>query len=265
MNSINRWTLITGASSGIGRALALQFASQKNHIVLVSRDEEKLRALTKIIEEQYGVQTFVIAKDLSVPSAPFEIFKILSENNMIVDCLVNNAGFGVHGEFKSTDLNQELKMVDLQISTLLKLIKLFVPAMIELKSGRILNVASVYAFAPVPQQSVYGACKSFILSFSESLASELKPHGITVTTVCPGATQSEFRTRAGMKEKSKESGMPAEDVAKISYKALMRGQRIVTPGGVNYLFGVLSRHLPRVLLPRIMKKINDARGVNKPH
>jgi short-subunit dehydrogenase len=177
--------------------------------------------------------------------------------------LVINAGFAVKGEFAVTELEHELQLLNVQLSAMLKLTKAVLPKMLERKAGRILNVASVYSFAPVPFQAVYSACKAFMMSFSASLSNELKGTGVSVTTIYPGITQTAFRSRAGIAEKNKVAGMTAEAVAQIAYKAAMKGKSEVVPGFANRLFVFVARHLPPSLFARVVRLINNQRGVNK--
>lgn len=248
---------ITGASSGIGRALALEFAARGFDLLLVGRDKSALEAVEEKCEDDYRVKTQIFITDLADGKAVDELGGSLKN----VDILVNNAGFGVKGDFAETDLGDELKMLDVQITAMLKLTKAVLPGMIARKTGRILNIASVYSFSPVPIQSVYSACKAFILSFSSALREEVKDRGITVTVVCPGITQTEFRVRAGIADK-KNSGMTAEAVARIAAEATLNGKHIVVPGAQNRLFVFLARHLPQSLMARVVKFINNRRGVN---
>jgi short-subunit dehydrogenase len=258
----NEVVLVTGASSGIGAALASEFASLKYSLVLVSRDEKKLSEVASSLRDAFQSEVLVLPKDLSLSNSANEIFLELQKLNVVVDILVNNAGFGVHGEFSNTDLKNELKLVDLQVGSFLSLTKLFLAPMISRKCGKILNVASIYSFAPVPLQGVYSACKAFMFSFSQSLSEEIKNSGVTVTVLCPGATQSEFRRRAHINEKSKNSGMSAELVARVGVKALLNKKLICVPGFSNQIFAFLSKYLPRAYLPKLMTKINQMRGVN---
>jgi short-subunit dehydrogenase len=248
---------ITGASSGIGRALALEFAARGFDLLLVGRDRDALEAVEAECRD-YGAMTGISTTDLADGKAVDK----LAASFKNVDILVNNAGFGVKGDFAETDLDDELKMLDVQITAMLKLTKAVLPGMIARKTGRILNIASVYSFSPVPKQSVYSACKAFLLSFSSALREEVKDKGITVTVVCPGITQTEFRTRAGIADK-KNSGMTAEAVARISVEATLRGKHIVVPGTQNRFFVFLARHLPQSLMARIVRIINNHRGVNQ--
>jgi short-subunit dehydrogenase len=249
---------ITGASSGIGRALALEFAARGSDLLLIGRDLDALEAVEKKCEEDYGVKTQIFTTDLADKKAVDELGDSLKN----VDILVNNAGFGVKGDFAETDIGNELKMLAVQITAMLKLTKAVLPGMIARKTGRILNIASVYSFSPVPKQSVYSACKAFVLSFSSALREEVIDKGITVTVVCPGITQTGFRIRAGIAD-NKTSGMTAEAVARIAVEATLNGKHIVVPGAQNRLFVFLARHLPHSLMARVVKFINNRRGVNQ--
>lgn len=259
MRSVARQTAaITGASSGIGRAIAFELAGRGYDLLLNSRDAEALEKVAEECRTKFSIDARIFPADLADPAAVDSLSKDLEK----ADILVNNAGFGVKGDFAGTPLEDELKMLDVQLAAMLKLTKRIISAMIERGSGRIINIASVYSFAPVPKQSVYSACKAFILSFSSALHEEVKDKGITVTVVCPGITQTEFRTRAGITDK-KDSGMTAEEVARISVDGALAGKHIVVPGGQNKLFGFLGRHLPQSWMAGVVKLINDKRGVNK--
>lgn len=248
---------ITGASSGIGRAIALEFASRGFDLLLTARDEE---ALEQVAEEcrKYGSEAAVFAADLADPASVDALAMALPG----IDILVNNAGFGVKGDFLKTPLDDELKMLDVQLAAMLKLTKVVLPEMVGKGVGRILNIASVYSYSPVPKQSVYSASKAFILSFSSALNEEVKGKGVTVTVILPGITQTEFRTRAGIADK-KDSGMTAEAVARIAVDATLKGKHIVVPGAQNKLFALLARHLPQSIMSRVVTLINNRRGVNK--
>src|SRR5207253_2441608 len=153
-----------------------------------------------------------------------------------------------------------IQLINVQLTAALKLTKAVLPSMIARHSGRILNVASVYSFSPVPLQSVYAACKAFLLSFSSSLQNELKDSGITVTVFCPGSTQTEFRSRAGIGEKRKDSGMTAQEAARIAYTETLRGTHVVVPGFLNSLFVFFAKRLPNAIVPGIVRFINRQRG-----
>jgi short-subunit dehydrogenase len=200
--------------------------------------------------------------DLDDPSALDGLIRALSSTPLDFEILVNNAGFGLHGEFSKTEIEKETQLLNVQLAAMLKLTKVVLPGMMARKNGRILNVASVYSFSPVPFQSVYSACKAFMLSFSESLREELKGTGVTVTTLCPGTTKSEFRARAGISHKDGDAGVPAEVVAKVAVTGALRGKHLIVPGFTNRFFVFMSRHLPMRFVPRLLRSINKARGVN---
>ena len=254
--------LITGASVGIGRALAITFARAGHDLFLVSRDAAALREVALVCEREGKVQTYILSANLLCAGTPAEIFDWVQKQGRVIDVLVNNAAFGLHGAFSATDIEQEVQMVQIQIEALLRLTKLFIPGMIERKRGRLLNVSSVYAFAGVPYQAVYGACKAFLFYFSQGLAAEVRDAGVTVTVLCPGTTRTEFRKRAGIREKSTKAGMSAEAVADAGYRATMGGDLLRVPGAINKLFVFLIRLLPVTWVGSLMSRINRVRGVN---
>lgn len=263
MASNQKWAVITGASSGIGKALALEFAAKGYNLFLTARNEQALRAVAADCGRQFQVETEIHLADLSDPKAVDDLIGALSSKPVEIEILVNNAGFGVRGDFSQTDLQPELNMLNVQLAAALKLTKALLPGMLARKTGRILNVASVYSFAPVPFQAVYSACKAFLLSFSAALREELKGSGVTVTTLCPGTTQSEFRSRAGIRERDKTVGATAQAVARIAARQTLKGKSLVVPGLSNRLFVHLSRHLPFNVVAHVVRLINNARGVNQ--
>ncbi|HEV7644810.1 MAG TPA: SDR family oxidoreductase [Pyrinomonadaceae bacterium] len=255
-----KWAFITGASSGIGKALAFQFAAAGFDLFLTALEQEQLDEVAAECRDKFGIETETVAADLSDIEAIDKLAAEVAARRFTV--LVNNAGFAIHGRFVETVTEKEMMMLDLQLTAMLKLTKAALPAMLEQKRGYILNVASVYSFSPVKKQAVYSACKSFIFSFSTALRSELKDTGVSVTVLCPGVVQTEFRVRAGIEDK-KNSGMAAKDVARIAYDGTMRGTHIVIPGFVNKLFVFFSRHLPYKMQTALINYINARRGVNK--
>lgn len=258
-----RYALITGASSGIGKALAFEFAAHGFGLVLVARRADKLGEVANACQQRFHTPAFCVSLDLcDTPHAITQLTHFLKETGIEIEVLVNNAGFGVHGEFAQTPLNAEIDLVHLQIATTLALTKLFLPSMMARKSGYILNVASVYSFVAVPYQSVYGACKAFMLSHANALAYETKAHNIRVCTVCPGTTATNFRAHLGP-DHFLFRGMGADAVAKISYRALMKGQRVCVPRFSNQLFVYLFCWLPVSLLSRLVAYFNGLRQVNR--
>ncbi len=255
-----KWALITGASSGIGKALAFEFAAAGFDLFLTALEQEQLDQVAAECRSKFGIETETVAADLSDIGSINKLAVEVAARRFTV--LVNNAGFALHGRFAETAMEKEMLMLDLQLTAMLKLTKAALPAMLEQKRGYILNVASVYSFSPVKKQAVYSACKSFIFSFSTALRSELKDTGVSVTVLCPGVVQTEFRVRAGIEDK-KNSGMAAKDVARIAFEETMRGKHIVIPGFVNKLFVFFSRHLPYKMQTALINYINARRGVNK--
>ena len=257
-----RTALITGASSGIGLALAHEFAAHGHDLVLVARHEERLAQLAAELTARHGCRATVLPCDLTDPVATDALLAELVRQGIQVDVLVSNAGFAIKGAFATTDLAAETAMVELQLNALLRLAKALVPGMLGRGRGGLLTVASVYSFAPVAFQAVYGACKAFLLSFSEALASEGAGRGLKVTVLCPGSTRTEFRQRAGHPEEPPGGkGMAAERVAAAGYAGLMRGQRIVVPGTANRVFVALARVVPGAAITAVLRKINRYRGM----
>src|SRR3954468_13185859 len=216
--------LVTGASSGIGLELAKVLARHGYDLVLVARKRDALEAVAGQIEGQYDVKAHVFAADLRRREAPEAIWDFLRNEAIPVTVLINNAGFGLGGEFADTELTRELEMIQVNIAALTHLTKLFLPAMIKAKSGRILNLASTAAFQPGPLMAVYYATKAYVLSFSEALAEELRNSGVTVTALCPGPTRTEFAdvAQTGTSRLFTTFGVAsATDVAEFGYDAMI--------------------------------------------
>lgn len=257
------WALITGASSGIGKAVAFELGGKGYNLFLTSWDEEPLRQVGADCHRLFNVETRAYVADLTHLEAVDGLIRALLEPPIEIEFLVNNAGFGVGGEFLKTELARELDLVNLQLVATLKLTKAILPQMVARKKGRILNVASVYSFAPVPFQAVYSACKAFLLTFSESLRGELKGTGVTVTALCPGTVRTEFRSRAGIAHRNDAAGASPEAVAKLAVRQTLRGKHLVVPGFASKVFVFLARRLPVSVVPRIVRYINSIRGVNQ--
>lgn len=251
----NKTALVTGASSGIGCELTRLFAKNNYDLVLVANDKERLEKLATEISQEFKVSTLAIAKDLTIETSPKEIHDELAEKAIKIDILVNNAGFNVYGLFTDTELQQELRMIQLNITTLTTLTKLFLPAMVAQSSGKILNVGSTGSFTPGPLNAVYCATKGYVLSFSEAIAEELKGTGVTVTTLCPGATKTEFAKRAKIEDIKlfKGTTMDPKVVAEIGYAALMRGKTTVIAGCANKLTIFSLRFIPRIITAKIVR------------
>ena len=257
-----KWAIITGASSGIGRALAFEFAAGGFNLFLIARNEAALSQVARQCHEKHGVETEVVVADLSCADQVRNAIDVIQSKSRQYDVLVNNAGFGIHGDFASADIEQNIQLLDVQLTAALRLTKAVLPAMIAQRRGRILNVASVYSFSAVPFQSVYAACKAFLLSFSSALQNELNGTGVTVTVFCPGITQTEFRSRAGIAQKHEHSGVTAEAAARIAYVEALRGKHIVVPGLANRLYVFVCHLLPFQVMASIIRFINRQRGQN---
>jgi uncharacterized protein len=224
--------LVTGASSGIGRAMALVFAEHDFDVILVARSADKLESLAESLSEDFGAEAHVFPMDLSKNSAPKRLFGALQKAGLEVDVLVNNAGVAITEPFHESTLSKQLGLVQLNVVSLTALTKLFLDPMIARGSGRILNVASVTSFFPTPSFATYGASKAYVLSFTEALAEELKGTGVTATALCPGYTETDMISGAfeSMGREGFEHMLPSfvkltpERVAREGYRACMRGK-----------------------------------------
>lgn len=246
--------LITGASSGIGRELAKLFAADKFNLILVARNEARLNQLAAELRAQHGIEVRVIAKDLSAPTAPPELFDTLRDTPISI--LVNNAGIGWHGAFAQTELQQSLDIMRLNMDALVTLTHLFMQPMLARRAGKILNVASTAAFQPGPMVNVYYASKAFVHSFSYALAEELRDTGVSVTTLCPGTTHTEFFARGNFGPVRAAFTMDARTVAVAGYRGLMRGKRVVIPGVINKIASAFAKRLPVRWTTAIVRRIH---------
>jgi short-subunit dehydrogenase len=252
--------LITGASSGIGLELAKIHAQKGDNLVLVARSEQKLNDLKKELENQYNITVTVVALDLSNPESASQLFALTEEHHIKVDYLINNAGFGDFEEFSKSDLNKAQQMIDLNISSLTILTKLYLDGMLKRKSGKIMQLASTASFQPGPLMAVYYATKHYVLAFSEAIAEELKGSGVTVTALCPGPTASGFQNAADLGESKlvKDKKLPTSaEVAKYGYKAMMKGKRVAIHGFQNKLMAFSVRFTPRSWVTALVKKLSD--------
>jgi hypothetical protein len=253
--------LITGASAGIGYELACIFARDGYNLVLVARSADKLSQLATELEKAHDIRTLVIPCDLAQLSSPEKVFAETQKAGIAVSVLVNNAGFGVFGPYVDTDLKQELEQIQLNVTSLTHLTKLYLRSMVERRHGRILNVASTAAFQPGPLMAVYYATKAYVLSFSGALSNELNGTGVTVTCLCPGPTTSEFHKRAAMQTSNmmKAPFMDARTVAEKGYRAMLRGRRTVITGKLNWVVAQATRFAPRGWTAAIARKLQEAR------
>jgi uncharacterized protein len=250
--------LITGASSGIGLDLA-RLMARNFDLILSARNQPTLEQIARDLQQQHGNLVHVIPADLARPEAPEQIFSEIKRRGVRVDVLVNNAGFGGYGAFADTDLSTELQMIQVNITALTQLTKLVLPGMRERKRGRIMNVASTAGFLPGPLMAVYYATKAYVISFSEAIANELKDSGITVTCLCPGATETGFAKRADMENSRlfKMGSMRSEDVARAGYRAMLQGKTLVITGARNLLMVESLRFSPRKMVTAIARSVQE--------
>jgi len=253
--------LITGASGGIGYELAKFFARDHFNLVLVARSRDKLTQVATELQA-HGVNVKTIPLDLSSPSAPKSLSDQLLGENITIEILINNAGFGAFGEFAHTPENEILSQIDLNIRALTELTRLFLPAMIARRNGKIMNVASVAGFQPGPLMAVYYATKAYVISFSEAIANELNGSGVTVTCFCPGATHTGFANRAGIEESRlfRFGAMTAASVALDGYRALMRGRTLAISGAHNWLIAQSTRFAPRMMVTAVSRWVTEHAG-----
>ena len=249
--------LITGASSGIGYELAKVFAKNGHNLVLTARNENALNQLADEVKKEYHVSAKVIAEDLSKPTAPEKILEQIEQDHAEIDILVNNAGFGSYGLFHETSLTTSTDILQVNVVALTRLTKLILQEMIKKKSGKVLNVASTAAFHAGPLEAVYAASKAYVLSFSEALENELREFGISVTALCPGATETGFQKRAGMENCKVWSGptMNAKTVAEIGYQALMNKRSLTIPGLRNKVLIAGAKLVPRSWATHVTRRM----------
>jgi short-subunit dehydrogenase len=254
--------LITGASFGIGLELARIFAREGYNLVLVARSADKLRQLASELEKSHGTRSLILATDLAAPGSAAYVLDQTTRADLTVDVLVNNAGFGQFGFFAENDLEECLQQIQLNVTTLTHLTRLYLPGMMERKSGRILNVASTAAFQPGPLMAVYYATKAYVLHLSEAIANELKGTGVTVTCLCPGATATEFHKRADMTDIQllRFGAMDPRTVAEDGYRGLMAGKPVVISGFKNWLLAQSIRFSPRQLVTAVARKLQEVRN-----
>jgi len=243
--------LITGASSGIGRAFARALAQRGMSVLLVARSEERLRTLATELSQRYRVRVEVIPADLSLAGAARQIQQEVERRDLVLDLLVNNAGFGLNGFFEMFSPERDYQQVMVDVAAVVDLTHAFVPSMLERSEGAaIINIASTAGFQPVPYMAVYGASKAFVLSFSQALAEEYRARGLRVLALCPGATETPFFDIAGEAASIGRRRTP-EHVVATGLRALERGRSVVIDGSSNALLAQMSRFFPRRFVARI--------------
>jgi uncharacterized protein len=255
--------LITGASSGIGAEIARALARRGHGLTLVARREERLRELAAQLSDAHGVRAETVGCDLGDEGARTRMLASLAELGLQVEVLVNNAGFGTAGRFVRLYQERELELVRLNVEAVVALCGRFVPEMVERGRGAVLNLASTAAFQPLPRNATYAASKAFVLSFTDALHAELKPAGVTATSLCPGPVQTEFVEVAGMDGAAE--GAPsfvwtdADFVAEQGVKGLENGKRVVVPGKLHAAVALGGQHVPRSLLLRVAQRFSPSR------
>lgn len=250
--------LITGASSGIGKETAYVYAEKKYNLILVARRKENLDIIKKEVEEKHKVKVDIFDIDLSKTNSAEQLYTKVKEANLHVNILINNAGFGMKGYFKETDIEREEAMLILNMVTLTKLTKLFVQDMIEKNTGQIINIASTAAFQGIPGMACYAATKAYVMHFSEAIAHELKKDNIQVTVINPGATKSEFADTAGFEKSNVFSKAPSSrDLAEFIFSSMKKDKVNAVHGLKNSLLSFSTRLTPRNLLVKIAGKMME--------
>ncbi|MEM1337032.1 MAG: SDR family oxidoreductase [Bacteroidota bacterium] len=259
---MKKTALITGASSGIGKEIARIHAEKGGDLVLVARSKDKLEALKTELETQYSIQVTIIGKDLSHPNAPKAVFDEVISEGIVIDYLVNNAGFGGHGKFHERPWEQDLNMIQLNVVALTALTRFFLPEFVKRDQGRILNVSSTASFMPGPLQAVYFATKAYVTFFGNAIAEELYDTKITVTTLMPGATETEFAKTSGMDKTSLfEKTVSARSVAEDGYNGMIKGTLDVVSGltGAQKIMMKMIPFTPKKVLLKQVRQMQEAK------
>ena len=248
-------TLITGASGGIGEAFARALAAENHNLVLVARSEDKLHALCDELMLEHGITAHYVAIDLIDFEADKRLFEETEKHGFEIDWLINNAGFGSMGEFAELELDRELDMIGLNIMSLVALTHRYLQKMREHRSGTIINVSSSASFQPIPFMATYAATKAFVSSFSEAIAEENRPFGITVSALCPGPTETNFFNAAHAEPFQAKGMQTPEEVVETALDGARRGKTVVVSGWTNYVGSVLGAFVPNALVTRVIGKV----------
>lgn len=254
---MKEYTLITGASSGIGKEMSRQLAAKGINLILVARSEDKLQNLQQKLQEQYKTDIKYLLYDLSEPNAAQDIYNHVKNVGYKITGLINNAGFGDYGNFVEMSLKKDEEMIAVNITALVGLTKLFGADMVKTGKGKIMNIASLLSFLPFPYYSVYSATKSFVLAFTETVAAELQGTGVNITALCPGTVETPFHTDAMRKTNAMSANkpMPADVVAKAGVKLFLKGNGKKTVGAMNWFLSNIPRITPDKLMMKIKKKL----------
>jgi short-subunit dehydrogenase len=248
-------TLITGASSGIGEAFARRLAAEKHNLVLVARSEKALHELCDELMLKHHITAHYLVLDLTKHDADAELWAETEKHKFEVDWLINNAGYGSVGDFSKLDRENELKMIDLNIRSLVALTHRYLGPMRERKCGKIINVSSAAGFQPIPFMATYAATKAFVSSFSEAIAEENSPYGIQVLALCPGSTKTNFFNASGIDRPIQVKGQQSvDDVIETAMNAIKGGRRKVVSGFANKVGAFLGTHTPHILSSKAMAK-----------
>ncbi len=255
--------LITGASSGIGYEFAKIYAKKGYNLVITARRKNNLDRIKQELESfDTSICVDIIVLDLSKQNSAKELYEVVKQRGILIDTLINNAGFGVYGNFIETDIEKEIDMIELNIKSLVVLTKLFLKDMVSRNNGTIINVASTAAFQPGPLMSVYYASKSFVLSFTEAIRNEVRDTNVNISVLCPGPTDTEFEKSASLEESSlftKLKVMKPEKVAIIGYKGINRNKSVIIPGILNNILITFNKIIPRVLVINIVRKLQESK------
>jgi uncharacterized protein len=257
--SVSSTSLVTGASSGIGAAIATELASRGHALTLVARREERLRTLATELTSAHGVTVEVIAADLGDPADRQRMVDELRGRGRVVEVLVNNAGFGHQADFATSPRERMAEMIDINVATVVDLTSRFLTGMIDRGRGSVINIASTAAFQPLPGSAVYAATKAFVLSFSEAIRTELRGTGVTVTAVCPGPVKTEFTEVAGfggVEDRTPSAvWMSADEIARHAIDGAVNDRRVVVPGMLNRASALAGQHSPRGLALPLISRI----------
>ncbi|WP_254840062.1 SDR family NAD(P)-dependent oxidoreductase [Natronomonas marina] len=258
--TVDGTALITGASAGIGRALATEFAANGHDVALVARRETELLELANRLEDDHGVRAHAIDMDLASVDAPNELYETTEARDIQVDVLVNNVGIGTQGAFVENDLGRELDQMQLNVVTPTQLTHRYGGDMADRGHGGVLNVASTAAWFPGPFMAIYYASKAYMKNFSEGIAEELRPEGVDVTVLCPGPVDTEFQERADNEDTPLGSGemQDVETVARAGYEGLQDGDTVVVTGWKYRLLTKVSNVLPNRLTRKSARDLNTA-------
>ncbi len=260
----DRTALVTGASSGIGEEIARDLARRGHGVTLVARREEKLQALADELATAHAIRTEVLAADLADPASRAEVVEAVAERGLTIDVLVNNAGLTTAGPVHRSDVERELRMVRVDVEAVVDLCSRILPGMVERGRGAVLNVASVGSFQPLPGQAGYGACKAFVLSYTQGIQGELKGTGVTMSALCPGPVRTGFGEAAGLDAAESEAALPSfmwvesDEVARAGVAGLDKGKAVVIPGPANAVAAQAGRLAPRSLLVPLLARQHPA-------